>query len=102
MPGPAPTAEHGSAAKYRSGCRCTPCRGAHAKEHQAKRDTRFEPGAPMGPEVRGRILELIAGGSTVKAAAAELGLTHQAVYGAAKALPAFGEQINRLTISKDS
>jgi hypothetical protein len=51
----------------------------------------------MSPAVRAEILQLLGEGHSVKAAAVAVGTTHQAVYGAAKALPEFGRAIERLT-----
>ena len=55
----------------------------------------------MGPDVRERVLALLADGLAVSAAAARLGLTHQAVYGAAAALTDFGERIAALATPED-
>jgi hypothetical protein len=92
------TAGHGTDSRYGAGCRCGPCRAAHAEASTAyKRDQRYGPGGASGPEVRARILALLEAGRTVAQAACELGITHQQIYGAAQALPDFGARIAELT-----
>jgi transposase-like protein len=102
-PGPPPTAEHGTDSRYRYGCRCTDCRIAHAEESARwKRERTFGPGAPMGPDVRREILRLLKTNRSVIATAKELGITHQKIYGACKALPEFGERVDELTRAADA
>jgi hypothetical protein len=98
MPGPAATAQHGDDARYRAGCRCTDCRIAHTEvSRRWKHEQRYGPGAPLGPEVRAKILQLLKKNRSVIATAKALDLTHQSIYGACKALPDFGEQVDELT-----
>ena len=98
MPGPPATAEHGDPARYRRGCRCTDCRIAHAEESARwKFERRFGDGAPMGPAVRSRILTFLCETCSVIDTAKAFGLTHQSIYGACQAIPAFGEQVDELT-----
>lgn len=94
---------HGGATAYRCGCRCAECRRFHAKESQQyKWMLRFGPGAPMGPEVRERILEALRRTGSVMDAAAEIGVKHQAIYGAARAVPGFGILVDELTARTSS
>ncbi len=98
MPGPPPTAEHGDPARYHYGCRCTDCRAAHAEESKEwKHQLRYGRGAPMGPEVRAKIIRLLKQNRSVIATAQALGIPHQRIYGACQALPDFGAQVAELT-----
>lgn len=102
MPGPAPTAQHGDDARYRSGCRCTECRIAHAEESKRwKHELKYGDSGPMGPAVRDKILRLLATNRSVIATAKALDLTHQAIYGACQAIPEFGDQVDELTAPRD-
>lgn len=102
MPGPAPTAGHGDDARYRRGCRCTGCRIAHAVESTRWRhERRYGDGAPMGPEVRSRILTSLLTTRSVIVTAKAVGVTHQAIYAACVALPQFGEQVDELTRAEE-
>lgn len=102
MPGPPATALHGDDARYRRGCRCTDCRIAHAEESARwKQERRYGDGAPMGPQVRSQILASLRATRSVVATAKELGLTHQAIYGACQAIPEFGEHVDELTQAED-
>lgn len=97
-PGRPATAQHGDDARYRAGCRCTDCRIAHNEVSQEwKRERNFGPGGPMGPEVREKVLRVLKKNHSVIATAKELGITHQKIYGACKALPEFGDQVDELT-----
>lgn len=96
------TADHGSTSRYRAGCRCPLCRAAHAAEKQQYAVQRnYGVGSPMGPQVRRSVLRSLRAGLTVAQAAAENGVTHQMVYGACKAVPEFGEQVDELTRATD-
>jgi hypothetical protein len=55
----------------------------------------------MGPKVRSKILTSLRTTRSVIATAKALGLTHQAIYGACKAIPDFGDRVNELTRAKD-
>jgi 1,6-anhydro-N-acetylmuramate kinase len=102
MPGPVPSAAHGTDSRYGSGCRCTDCRTAHAEASAAwKFERRFGDGAPMGPKVRSRILTSLRKTRSVIATAKALELTHQSIYGACAAIPEFGEQVDELTRARD-
>jgi hypothetical protein len=102
VPGPPATAQHGDTARYRSGCRCTDCRIAHAEESALwKFERRYGDGAPMGPAVRSRVLTSLRETKSVIATAKALGLTHQAIYGACKAIPEFGDQVDELTRARN-
>jgi hypothetical protein len=92
------TARHGDDSRYRAGCRCTDCRIAHSEESlRWKHEARYGPGAPFGPDVRAEILRLLKRNRSVITTAKALNLTHQSIYGACKALPEFGEQVDELT-----
>lgn len=94
---------HGGHTAYRNGCRCDKCRRFHSEQSQEYNwMRRFGPGAPMGPEVRGSILSALRRTGNVVAAAAEVGVEHQAVYGAVKAVPGFGTLVDQLTRAHDS
>ena len=86
--------QHGVAG-YRAGCPCTVCRTGRAELAAKERHTaRYGPDGPVNAAVRRRVLEHVKRGCTVQDAAARVGLTHQAIYGAARALPAFGAQLD--------
>lgn len=88
---------HGTATGYRYGCRCDACRTYHSQESQERRwMVTFGPGGPMGPQVRGRILLSLERTGNVKATADEVGVTHQAIYGACAAVPGFGTLVRDL------
>lgn len=102
MPGPPPTAQHGSGSRYRYGCRCAECRAAHTEESAHWRYERdFGTGAPRGPEWRREVLRSLKTTGSVITTAKTLGVTHQAIYGAALAVPEFGEQLEKLTAPRD-
>jgi len=90
---------HGTAAGYRyHRCRCPDCREYHRAEMAALRHAKlYGDGGPMSPAVRGRILDAVVGGASVLAAAAAVGVSHQRVYAAARALPDFGVDLNAAT-----
>lgn len=100
---PTPEEMHGTAAGYRYyKCRCAKCRQHHADEHRKRRwMLRYGPGAPMGPEVRERILDVLRRSGSVDDAVAEVGVKHQTIYSAARAVPEFGALVRELT-SEDS
>lgn len=101
-PGPTASAPHGSDSRYSYGCRCTDCRIAHAEESvRWKHERLYGDGAPMGSKVRAEILRLLATNRSVMATAKALGITHQKIYGACKALPEFGEQVDELTRARN-
>jgi hypothetical protein len=98
MPGPTPTAEHGTTSRYRYGCRCSECRDAHSEASlRLKRDHRYGEDGPMGPKVRKQILRALKRTRSVPRTAEQLGMTHQAIYGACVAVPDFAEQVRLLT-----
>lgn len=102
MPGPPSTAQHGNDARYRRGCRCTDCRIAHAEVSAAwKFERRYGDGAPLGPSVRSRILASLRKTKSVPVTAKAMGLTHQAVYAACKAIPEFGDKVDELMRAQD-
>lgn len=102
MPGPPATAQHGTDSRYRYGCRCSDCREAHADASARwKFEKRYGDGAPLGPKVRARILTSLRTTRSVPTTAKKLGLTHQAIYGAALAIPEFGDQVAELTAPED-
>jgi len=97
------TADHGSDSRYSYGCRCTDCREAHTVESERwKHERRYGSGGPLGPDVRTEILRLLKRNRSVMATAAALGFTHQAIYGACKALPDFAEQVDEATRAPDA
>lgn len=100
---PIPEEQHGTTAGYRYyKCRCAKCRQHHADEHRERRwRLRYGPGAPMGPEVRERILDVLRRSGNVDDAVAEVQVKHQAIYSAARAVPEFGALVRELT-SEDS
>jgi hypothetical protein len=86
--------EHGVAG-YRAGCPCSVCRSSRAEAAAAKRHTeRYGPTGPLNATVRRRVLQLVRSGHTVQVAAERVGVSHQAIYGAARALPQFGSQLD--------
>lgn len=86
--------EHGVTG-YRAGCPCSVCRSSRAKEAAGRRaDERYGRDGPVNATVRRRVLQLVRRGHSVPAAAAAVGLTHQAIYGAARALPRFGSDLD--------
>lgn len=92
---------HGGPTAYRYGCRCTDCRRFHSEQSgEYKWMLRFGPEGPMGPEVRERILDALRRTGSVTKAAVEVGVKHQAIYGAARAVPGFGILVNELTRAK--
>lgn len=94
---------HGGPTAYRYGCRCGDCRRFHSEQSQEyKWMGRFGPGAPMGPEIRSSILSALRRTGNVAAAAAEVGVPHQSVYGAVKAVPGFGILVKELTRAQGS
>lgn len=102
MPGLPVTAQHGDPSRYRRGCRCTDCRIGHAEDTARwKHERLYGDGAPMGPKVRAQILASLRTTRSVIATAKTLGLTHQAIYGACKAIPEFGDQVDELTRAVD-
>lgn len=97
------TAPHGSPSRYRSGCRCSECRVAHNEDTTAFRDNRkYGPGGPRGPQWRKQVLESLAKTGSVIDTAKELGVSHQAIYGAAVAIAEFGEKVDQLMQAQDA
>jgi hypothetical protein len=73
---------HGTRARWKSGCRCSPCREAHADAQRSGRRARAQ--ARLPAKVRRRLLEGIYAGIPFRAAVRELGLTSQQVWGLTK------------------
>ena len=88
MPPKGQVSEHGTDTRYRSGCRCEPCRNDHARVSAEWRWQRtYSEGGPMGPKVRKQVLTSLKKTRNVVATAAEVGVTPQAIYRAAKDVP---------------
>jgi hypothetical protein len=96
---PIPEEMHGTATGYRYyKCRCAECRRHHAEEHRERRwALRYGPGAPMGPEVRERILDMLRRSGSLDDVVAEVQVKHQTIYSAARAVPEFGALVRELT-----
>jgi hypothetical protein len=89
--------EHGVTG-YRLGCRCADCRKGKADDTRARRhEALYGDGGPMGPKVRKGLLAALRRGESVVTAATALGISHQQVYAAARAVPEFGAKIDELT-----
>lgn len=92
-------AEHGTDSRYSygengEGCRCQPCREAHAEVCKRwKWERTYGDDGPMGPKVRKKILASLKVTGNVKATAEAVGVTYQAIYRAAKSVPGFGELV---------
>jgi len=70
---------HGTSAGWHSGCRCAPCRGAHAKTQKASGRARAQQRLPV--EVRQQLLDGIYAGQLFRRLLRDLGLTPNQVWG---------------------
>ena len=87
-------AEHGTTSRYRHGCRCWECRQVHTDDTiEWRRGRLYGPDGPVSPTVRARIIAAVRHGATVGQAATGVGLSHQRVYAAVRALPEFGAEL---------
>jgi hypothetical protein len=73
---------HGTRARWTSGCRCSPCRQAHADAQRSGRRARAQ--ARLPAKVRERLLEGLYAGTPVRSVVRELGLNSQQVWGLTK------------------
>ena len=73
---------HGTRARWKSGCRCEPCRQAHADAERSGRRARAQ--ARLPAKMRQRLLNGIHAGTPFTTMVNDLGLTSQQVWGLAK------------------
>ncbi|MFF0698401.1 hypothetical protein ACFYU4_37925 [Streptomyces tendae] len=77
---------------YRVGCRCPVCVRVHSADSQERKRALADEAFPVGK--RARVVALVAAGTTVVDAAAEVGVTAGWVYGRATWDAAFAEEID--------
>jgi hypothetical protein len=73
---------HGTHARWKSGCRCSACRQAHADAERSRGRVNAQARLPV--KVRQRLLEGIYAGTPFRTVVRELGLTSQQVWGLTK------------------
>jgi hypothetical protein len=76
------TARHGTSAGWHSGCRCNPCRAAHAETQKAFGRARAQKRLPA--ELRQQLLDAIYAGQPFRSVLDDLSLTSNQVWGLTK------------------
>lgn len=89
---PLPPAKHGTTNRWRTGCRCVECRGAHNKDTRDYRRSLMDVVFPA--KTRTQLLRLIRQGATVKDAAEQVGTTQHVVYGRHRTDPEWAKQLD--------
>ena len=74
--------EHGTSTGWHTGCRCTPCRAAHAETQRAFGRARAQRRLPA--ELRQQLLDALYAGQPFRAAVNDLALTPNQVWGLTK------------------
>lgn len=77
---PRPLADHGTTNRWRTGCRCEPCRAAHSGDSQQQRRTAM---VALSDPVADQLFADLAAGVPLRDAALQHGLTSHQVYGRA-------------------
>lgn len=96
MPRPR-TADHGTPARWRTGCRCSDCLAAHNAESRDLR--RHAADRALPPAARRRILAAVRRGRSMTQAADAAGVTAQAIWGRARVDAGWRDQLNQALVA---
>lgn len=83
---------HGTANRWRTGCRCDSCRDAHNRN--LRRYRRRHAAQTLPPSTRRSILAAIRAGTPLVVAAAQAGTTQQRIWALARAVSQFGAHLD--------